>query len=116
MTNILVFDMDGTIVDLYGVENWLSDLRSENERPYVEANPIYNTIELNQVLMALKNNGWKIVITSWLSKGSTKEYDNKVRKAKKEWLDITFHMMKCILSSTALRKLIAQENMDTVRF
>ena len=30
----LVFDMDGTIANLYAVENWLEDLRSENPRPY----------------------------------------------------------------------------------
>jgi hypothetical protein len=30
--------------------------------------------------------GWRIAITSWLAKGSTKEFDAKVRKAKIEWL------------------------------
>ena len=87
MFKALVFDMDGTIADLYGVENWLENLRSENERPYEVAEPFYDMVKLSDILNTFKTKGWTIVITSWLSKESSKEYDNKVRKAKKNWLD-----------------------------
>ena len=87
MNKTLVFDMDGTIADLYGVKNWLADLRAYNPRPYVVAKPMYDTDVLNSVLEALKASGWRIVVTSWLSKESTKEYDNLVRQAKIAWLD-----------------------------
>jgi len=88
MTNkTLVFDMDGTIADLYGVENWLEDLRAENPRPYVIANPIYDMEFLNDILAVFKACGWKIVVTTWLAMGSTKEYDTLVREAKIAWLD-----------------------------
>lgn len=86
MTKVLVFDMDGTIANFYGVDGWLNDLQNYNARPYIEAKPFYNMDELNAVLLTLKNLGWMIVITSWLANNSTKEYDNKVKKAKKEWL------------------------------
>ena len=82
----LVFDMDGTIADLYGVNNWLGDLRSENPRPYVVAKPMYNMDILNELLNILKNMGWRVVVTTWLAKESTKAYDEKVRKAKLNWL------------------------------
>ena len=82
----LVFDMDGTIADLYGVNNWLEDLRSENPRPYVVAKPMYNMDILNELLNILKNMGWRVVVTTWLAKESTKTYDEKVRKAKLDWL------------------------------
>lgn len=82
----LVFDMDGTIADLYGVNNWLGDLRSENPRPYVVAKPMYNMDILNELLNILKNMGWRVVVTTWLAKESTKAYDEKVRKAKLDWL------------------------------
>ena len=85
-TKAIVFDMDGTIADLYGVEGWLKDLRSENPRPYAMAKPIYNMAELNEIISFLKGAGWHIVVTTWLAKGSTKEYDNEVRKAKIDWL------------------------------
>lgn len=83
----LVFDMDGTIADLYGVENWLDDLRAENPRPYKEAKPFYNMMVLNEILKAFKEMGWRIVVTTWLAKDSTKAYDALVREAKIEWLE-----------------------------
>ena len=86
MTKMLVFDMDGTIADLYGVEGWLKDLRNGNPRPYTEAAPMYNMDALAVILDTLKTLGWTIAITSWLAKGSNKEYDTLVREAKKAWL------------------------------
>lgn len=87
MTKVLVFDMDGTIANLYGVENWLKDLRAYNPRPYEVATPIYDMDLLNLLLDVLKAQGWTIAITSWLSMDSTAEYDKAVRKAKREWLE-----------------------------
>lgn len=83
----LVFDMDGTICDLYRVQNWLEDLRAENPAPYINAKPIYDTEALNSLLEVFKANGWKIVVTTWLAKGSTKDYDRLVREAKLAWLE-----------------------------
>lgn len=87
MNKTLVFDMDGTLADLYGVNDWLGDLRNHNPRPYEIAEPFYDSVVLNAILNALKSFGWRIVVTSWLAKGSNKEYDAKVREAKIEWLD-----------------------------
>ena len=87
MTKTLVFDMDGTIADLYGVPDWLNMLRSENPMPYIAAQPIYNPIELNEIVNYLKQQGWRIVVTTWLSKGSTEVYDLLVKQAKIDWLD-----------------------------
>lgn len=83
----LVFDMDGTLVDLYGVQGWLEDLSAHNPRPYILAQPMYDMEVLNAVLLALKANGWRIAVTSWLAKESTKEYDRMVRDAKLACLD-----------------------------
>ena len=85
-TKVLVFDMDGTIADLYGVNGWLEDLRSENPRPYRVAKPMYDMETLGYILEILKAQGWRVVITSWLAKESTREYDEMVRRAKREWL------------------------------
>ena len=86
MRKTLVFDMDGTIADLYGVNGWLENLREENARPYIEAKPLYDMDVLASILGLLRLRGWTIAITSWLSKESTKAYDKKVREAKKKWL------------------------------
>ena len=87
MTKVLVFDMDGTIADLYGVKDWLPMLRAENPAPYVSAKPMYDMDVLNALLNELKLEGWKIVVTTWLAKGSSKRYNEAVRKAKMAWLD-----------------------------
>lgn len=86
MKKTLVFDMDGTIANLYGVNGWLEMLRTENEKPYRVAKPMYDMDILASILGLLKMCGWSVVITSWLAKDSTKAYDEKVRNAKKEWL------------------------------
>ena len=80
------FDMDGTIADLYGVDGWLEDLMAYNERPYKEAKAIYDTVDLLETLSYLKDKGYKIGIISWLAKKPTEEYNQRVIKAKKDWL------------------------------
>lgn len=87
MEKILVFDMDGTIADFYGVEGWLNDLKAQSVRPYATAKCMYNEVELVDIINALKEVGWYIVITSWLAKNSTKSYDDDVRQAKRDWLE-----------------------------
>jgi hypothetical protein len=82
----LVFDMDNTINKFYDVEGWLNDFHNEDVRPYVIAEPKYDMTILNEILLTLKALGWRIAITTWLAKDSTKEYDDKVRKAKIDWL------------------------------
>lgn len=83
---MICFDMDGTIADLYGVDNWLDMLRSYDPTPYANAKPMWNMAELATILNALRANGVEIRIITWLSKESTAEYDNAVRNAKREWL------------------------------
>ena len=84
---VLVFDMDGTIANLYGVENWLEQLREYNANPYKVAKPMYDMDTLATILNLLKEKGWIIAVTSWLSMDTTREYDREVRKAKREWLE-----------------------------
>ena len=103
MEKMLVFDMDGTIADLYGVEGWLEDLRAYKTRPYEEAKPIYDVKELNQTLHILQRRGWKIIVTTWLAKEATKEYNKAVTKAKKAWLekyDFPYDEIHCVKYGT----------------
>ena len=82
----IFFDMDGTLVDLYGVENWLSYLRNFNPYPYMEAEPLVRLCSLAKILNRLQREGHEICIISWLSKTSTVEYDELVTDAKRMWL------------------------------
>ena len=80
---IICFDMDGTIADLFSVENWLPKLEASDPTPYAEAAPMWNMEELAEVLESLAA---EIRIVSWLSKDSTEAYKQEVREAKKDWL------------------------------
>ena len=87
MNRTLVFDMDGTIANFYGVDGWLAYLENEDTTPYEIAEPLYDMVELANILVNLKKNGWKIAVTTWLAKNGTKEYNDRTRKAKLEWLE-----------------------------
>ena len=87
MNKTIVLDMDGTLVDFYGVDGWLNDLQNENTRPYDIAKPLYNMEVLNAILDLLKAQGWRIVVTTWLAKGSTKAFEDATRASKLAWLE-----------------------------
>lgn len=86
MTKTIFFDMDGTIADLYGVENWLEYLINENTLPYEIAKPLIKLNILARLLNKLQREGYKLGIISWLSKNGTNEYNEKVAAAKEKWL------------------------------
>ena len=86
MSKMLIFDMDGTIADLYGVEDWLAKLRAEDASPYVEAKPMYNMDVLKVILDIFKALGYTIVVVSWGSMNGSNEYTRKVKQAKIDWL------------------------------
>lgn len=80
------FDMDGTIADLYGVNGWLEDLIAHNTRPYEQAKDLYNLFDLIEIMIALKEKGFKLGVISWGSKENNAEYDKAVEIVKKAWL------------------------------
>lgn len=80
------FDMDGTIADLYGVENWLDYLLSHNPYPYMVAKPLVRLQSLARILNRLQREGWKIGIVSWLSRDNDPDYGELVTQAKMMWL------------------------------
>ena len=86
MTTTIFFDMDGTIADLYGVENWLDYLIASDVLPYEIAKPLIRLNALARILNRLQKQGYKVGVISWLAKNSNTAYDEKVTRAKKEWL------------------------------
>ena len=85
MTTIF-FDMDGTIADLYGVENWLDYLIAADTLPYEIAKPLIKLNTLARTLNKLQRKGYRIGVISWLSKNSDADYDARVTRVKQEWL------------------------------
>ena len=80
-------DCDGTIVDFYGVDGWLTMLEAHDPTPYIIARPLLNLSKLARKLNKLQRAGYKLGIISWLSRSSNAEYDELVRLAKIGWLE-----------------------------
>lgn len=87
MTKAIYFDMDGTIADLYGYENWLADLINGYTRPYREAKSLVNMRKLGVLLNKLQEAGYHIGVVSWLSKGGSEQYNQRVTRTKERWLE-----------------------------
>lgn len=83
---MICFDMDGTIADLYRVNNWEPMLRAEKPDPFLLAEPMWDMVELREVLQELQQVGVEIRIVTWLSMNSTEPYKEVVREAKRQWL------------------------------
>ena len=86
MAKAIYFDMDGTIANLYGVEDWLEKIINEDASLYANATPLLKLNQLARILNNLQKKGWSIGIVSWLAKNSSENYDLEVTKAKINWL------------------------------
>lgn len=82
----IYFDMDGTIANFYGVENWLDYLEAYDTTPYEIAKPLIHFSTLARMLNRLKQEGYTLGIISWCSKNGTSEYNDRTAKAKRNWL------------------------------
>lgn len=86
MYKAIYFDMDGTIANLYGVDNWLEKLEAKSAEPYALAVPLVRMQALARRLNNLQRNGYKLGIISWTSKTATEEYAKEIEIAKRQWL------------------------------
>lgn len=82
----LYFDMDGTIADLYGVNNWLDFLKAEDVMPYREAKPLVDLDLFTDLVNDLQERGYIIGVISWLSKNGSDRYNAEVTMTKIQWL------------------------------
>lgn len=80
------FDLDGTIYDLYGVNNWLEMLLAEDTTPYEIGKPLVRLATLARLLNKLQRNGYNLAVVSWLSRGGSADYNTRVTEAKLKWL------------------------------
>ena len=82
MAKIINFDMDGTLDDLYGVEDWLPKLRAFDPTPYADAIPCLRLSLLARYIHKAQERGYAVNIVSWLSKEPDDAYDAAVTAAK----------------------------------
>lgn len=80
------FDMDGTINKMYDLPNWIEDINNGVVSPYINAKPAINFQKLAKILNNLQENGYQLQIITWLAKNGNEQYNQKVTKAKRQWL------------------------------
>ena len=111
----IYFDMDGTIANLYSVENWLDYLIAKDSYPYKNAKVMLNMNTLARYLNKLQKAGFEIGVISWLAKNSTDDYDNAVTVAKEKWLakhlkSVHFDFVKIVKYGYAKENFCYNEN------
>lgn len=82
----IYLDLDGTVVNFYGVPNWLECLEAQDSTPYRIAKPLVNLSTLARYLNRLQARGYNIGIISWLSKSGTDKFNAEVAEVKRDWL------------------------------
>lgn len=83
---MICFDMDGTIVDFYGVKGWLEMGNSGNTTPYEIAKPLWDMVKLAAILQKARAKGIEVRIITWLWNGGNADFAERTRQAKREWL------------------------------
>lgn len=82
----IYFDLDGTITDLYGFNDWLTCLQNEQTTPYTEAGLLVDGEQLRNFLAAGKAAGVLFGVISWGAKNASKDYQKAIRREKVAWL------------------------------
>lgn len=92
MKKIKVYlDMDGTIADLYGKENWLECLRTEKDNTFSDLRPM---ITQEQLFNSFPKESYDIRILSMTPLGASKPFCERVIQEKNAWLDEHFPVLK----------------------
>jgi hypothetical protein len=82
----IYFDMDGTIANLYGFNDWLPLLRAENTSPYENCEPFPYIQEIIDAVKLAINSGYNVGVITWGSIAASAEYNNLTNTAKRKWL------------------------------
>lgn len=98
------FDLDGTLFNLYGKENWLEMLRTEDplafdwkDMPNFGFMPSFDYDDFFALCKQLMAEfGVEFNVITWLPMYATKEYEEECAKVKKEWVNIFMPFVKNI--------------------
>ena len=80
----ILFDLDGTVADLYGRNDWLEKLRAEVPI-YEELEPLVDMIELTAIAERLAEKGVEFGVVTWLSMGASVDYEFVTAMEKFRW-------------------------------
>lgn len=87
MARKILFDLDGTVADLYGTDNWLDLLLSETKGLFRNLKVMHDKSRLNAIVDKLLENGDTVEVVTWTPKNVSREYINIVEQEKIEWVN-----------------------------
>lgn len=87
MQKIINFDLDGTLYNLYSMENWLSRIEQEEKNVFTDGEFITNYDEFIECIDLLKERGYKFNVITWLPMGASKAYEKQCTEEKLKWIE-----------------------------
>lgn len=89
MSTKVFMDLDGTLFDLYGKENWLELLQSEDPTAFEgDFLPEISINKLFEMVQKLSEFGVIFEVITWLPMNASPEYEKECEKVKTEWVNI----------------------------
>ena len=87
MKKVVYLDMDGTIFDLYGQNDWLDAIKNEDSTIFGGDRRIITEEKLREIF---PENEYDVRILTMTPLNASKEYCEKVIEEKNKWLDSFF--------------------------
>ena len=82
----IMMDLDGTVYDLYSVENWLEKLQTEKENVFLEGEFLVNYNDFMDCIRFLLECGYTFGVITWLPMQASEEYELECTEVKREWV------------------------------
>lgn len=85
MSKKIYFDLDGTLYNLYNMENWLDKLRNEISGVFDGVNKMFDGT-FYDIISDLLNIGFEFGVITWLPMQASPEYEEVCRREKRMWV------------------------------
>ena len=87
MSKKIYLDLDGTVYNLYKIENWLPSLRNEESGVFSQNQFIGDYREFLKEVYRLIDGGWSFGVITWLPMGASPEYEQVCWEEKEQWIN-----------------------------
>ena len=86
MSKKIYFDLDGTVYNLYSIENWLQYLEEENSNVFIMGEFMVDHKKFMDCITALTKRGYSFGVITWLPMRASAEFEEECRQQKIKWI------------------------------